>query len=107
MKNQAIPTVNTVQVNGKEVLDFSPQSTTQLVIVPLSVIQKLASLLDNSNLSEIIRTMRTKLGNHEVDTMEKYVQILQDEIDFHNTVNLLTMYQPEEERLTLVAKYSV
>jgi len=90
-------TVPTVQVNGKEVLDFTPQSTSQAAIVPLSVIQRLAAMLDTSTLQSIKRDMRVKLQDNDIDTVEKYVTMLQEEIDFHTTVNLLTMYQPTVE----------
>jgi len=99
MNTNSIPTVN---VNGKDVLDFTPQSASQSAIVPLSVIQRLAALLGTSSLESIKRQLRDKLNynNNEgvaIDTIEKYVQLLQDEVDFHTTVNLLTMYQPEEK----------
>jgi len=96
MKTPA-PTVKTVQVNGKEVLDFTPQSTSQLAIVPLSVIQKLASLLDTQSLYGIKQEMAIVLNNSEINTIEQYVKVLQEEIDFHNTVNLLTSYEPQRE----------
>lgn len=98
MNTQSNTTVNTVQVNGKEVLDFTPQSTSQSAIVPLSVIQKLASLLHNDSLTNIKREMIEVLDETSVNTMEKYVQILQDEVDFHTTVNLLNMYQPQVDK---------
>jgi hypothetical protein len=53
--------------------------------------------------------MRNNLttGVDGVNSIEEYVKLLQNEVDFHNTVNLLTMYQPEEKKVTLVAEYSV
>lgn len=87
-------TVNTVQVNGKEVLDFTPQYDSQSAIVSLSVIQRLAGLLPITPIHKIVEDMRDKLyilpDNH---TIEDYLKLLQDELDFHTTINLLTMYE--------------
>ena len=101
MKNSS--QISTVIVNGKEVLDFTPQSTSQSAIVPLSVIQRLASLLGTESLESIKREMSRKLQDRDgnINSLEKYVQLLQNEIDFHNTVNLLTMYEPEEDAASI------
>jgi len=103
MKTEAKTNVQVpiVQVNGKEVLDFTPQSTSQAAIVPLSVIQRLAKLLGTANIREIKEEMRDKLSyGHpaDINTMEEYVSVLQEEINFHTTVNLLAMYEPQLEK---------
>jgi len=97
MKRTVSPTVKVIEVNDREILDFTSESTSELVIIPLSVAQKLADLLTNIDLDAVIIQLRNRLGDSDINTIEGYLQVLQEELDFHNTVNLLTTYEPNLE----------
>ena len=86
------PTIPTVNINGQEVPNFADvQSTTELAIVSLNVINKLAALLPQASLGTIKRELREQLDG--ISTMEQYINVLQNEIDFHRTVNLIQSYE--------------
>lgn len=90
-----VNTVPTVNVNGREVLDFTPDYTTQSAIVSLNVIQRLAGLLPVNTIENITKDLRYELGN--ITNINDYLKLLQDELDFHSTVNLLTMYESNKD----------
>jgi len=84
----------TVTVNGKEVINFVPDNNTQAAIVSLNVIRRLASLLPSGAFREIKQRMMADIDDS--DSIADYVKLLEDEVDFHRTVNLLTAYQQVE-----------
>ena len=89
-------TISTVIIEGKEVPNFSVPQSTDLAVVSLDVIIKLASLLPSASLSEIKNELKDKL--HYAHNMEEYINVLQREVDFHKTVNSITMYNVEVQR---------
>lgn len=89
--------IPTVTVNGQEVPNFVPANDVQAAIVPLVVLQKLASLLPSANLDEIKRDMRAQIS--QAEDIQQYVDALETEVNFHKTINLIAMYSVPAERL--------
>ena len=88
-------TVQTVTVNGREVLDFSKNTPNQCAILPLSVVKRLATFLNDTNLDDIKRRMIRSINADLTNDMQSYLNILQEEIDFHNTVGAIADYEGE------------
>lgn len=91
MENQK-QTVHTKEF-GKVELIAPSNSYQQPVIVEKSVVTRLAQLLQKSSLLSIKRQFSTLLEG--VDSIEEYVELLQDELAFHRTVNILTTISPK------------
>lgn len=82
--------LNSIPVINPDIINFTPNTTSEVAIVAIPVLQKLAQSLSTASLETIKRNMANDLSsNSEIDTMEKYLQVLQTEIDFITTVNAL------------------
>ena len=86
-------TIQTVTVNGREVLDFSKNTPNQCAILPLSVVKRLATFLNDTNLDDIKRRMVRSIKADLTNDMQSYLNILQEEIDFHTTITALMEYK--------------
>ena len=101
--------LNLNQVNTQDIINFTPNTTNEVAIISIPVLQRLAQALSSTSLASIKREFRDKLSynndnGENIDTMEKYLQLLQNEIDFHTTVTALMEYQlaePAQEEITL------
>lgn len=86
--------------NGKNAINMSPESTQQLAIVNLSVIQRLAKLLPKANFNdiraEVIFNMR-KIDEDSETSLAQLIQLMEDEVAFHRSVNLIAEYNKSVE----------
>lgn len=74
---------------------IAPQSTyEQPVIVEKSVVSRLVQLLQNASFHQIKADFTDELM--EANNIEQYVQMLQDELNFHRTVNCIRELSEEE-----------
>ena len=76
-----------VDVDGQQVLVLTPDYQRPSAIVDLAVIKRLASYLPKANVREIIDTFKSNLEN--AYNIEAYVQMLEEELAFHKSVNLI------------------
>lgn len=77
-----------------EAVSFVPEVTGELAIVDLRVIKRLASYLPKAPFANIKHTLISKIS--ETTEIEEMVEILEDEIAFRRSVDLITIVQPEE-----------
>lgn len=84
-----------LDIKGQEVINFLPENQTKAALVSLNVLQKLASLLPTANLYKIKRSFQASIDN--VQTMEEYVEKLRNELEFHESVNLITLYNQHQQ----------
>ena len=103
-KNEKVETVS-ISLNGAPEIwakSLVPSLEGELAIVHLSVIQRLASLLPKANASQIIENFSYRL--RDVSTMEEFVALLEDELAFQKTVNVITTIGKENiEPIPVVA----
>lgn len=87
------PNLELVQIKGKDVMVLVPEIEGDLALVHFSVLARLAKLLPKANMREIIKNFRNKLyetETSEVITLDAYVAVLEAELAFHKSVNLIT-----------------
>jgi phage-related protein len=96
--------LNLNQVSNQDIINFTPNTTNEVAIISIPVLQRLAQALSSTSLRSIKRDFREIISNDETNTMQEYLQLLQNEIDFHTTVTALMEYQlaePAQEEITL------
>tara|TARA_R110000868_G_scaffold38320_1_gene134313 strand:+ start:4112 stop:4435 length:324 start_codon:yes stop_codon:yes gene_type:complete len=74
-------------LNGEQVADLTPNHERPLALVDLEVLGKLTDLLKTSDLFSIKRALKSLIN--DANDIEKYVSILDAEVAFHKTVNLI------------------
>jgi len=86
-----------INLNGAEmkVTNLSPQSERELAIVDLTVLQRLASYLPKADLYGIKNRLKNEIS--DVTDMAGFVALLEEELAFHKTVNLITTVTMTEE----------
>lgn len=104
--NTQKPKLQKINLNGKEVeaLNLTPQSDNGLAIVDFTVLRRLTDLLPKANLFDIKQAFIDKI--REKTTLNEFVLLLEEEMAFHKTVNLITLVYNgeqdiEDENLTL------
>lgn len=86
----------TIQLpNGRTAINFVPEDSKELCIVPLSMIKRLTENLKNLSFEEIKRHTISKMI--ETKSLKPMVEYMEDEITFHRTVNLIEKYEPANE----------
>lgn len=73
--------------NGTKALNLLPDFNGQAVIVPLSMVKRLASMLPTARLDVVVESLVSKV--REEQNLVGYVEVLEEEVAFHRTVNLL------------------
>jgi len=86
----------TIIRNGNEetIPAFVPQLEGDLAIVHLDVLQKLASMLPSASFYEIKKSLVNDI--RDMTELEDIVNRCKEFVAFHETVNLITKYQPNE-----------
>lgn len=93
--------LNSTPVANQDIINFTPNTKSEVAIIAIPVLQRLAETLSATSLETIKRNMANDLSsNPEIDTMKKYLQFLQTEIDFHTTVIALIEYKAASEEPT-------
>ena len=85
--------------NGRTAVSFVPEDSTELAIVHMSTIKKLAALLPKANPREILAAHIDTLQDfRDPRTMiQDIITESKDFITFHETVNLISTYEPVKE----------
>ena len=85
----------TIIRNGDEesIPAFVPQLEGELAIVHLDVLQKLASLLPSASVGDIRSNLVSDIRNSY--DLKEMVERCKEFVAFHETVNLITTYDPE------------
>jgi len=89
--------METIQLeNGKTAISFIADDNSPLAIVHLSVIQRLTRLLRKKNFSEIQGDIIDRITLSL--NLKDLIEIMHDEVAFHQSVNLIQEYSvPKEE----------
>jgi hypothetical protein len=82
----------TIMINGQEAALLVPEIKGQLAVVHLPTIKRLASLLPKASLTTIVEEMQVKIAN--ASSLADYAQILEEELAFHQSINLITEWIP-------------
>ncbi len=80
--------------HGRTAISFVPEDSKDLAIVHLSVIKRLADLLPKANLREIKIIFKEKV--EDTQNMIQFVNVLSEELAFHESVNLIKEYNPPD-----------
>lgn len=95
-------TIDVKLPNGKQaqVALLTPESDRPLAVVDLSVLKRLAGLLPQAEFHQIKQeTIDTIFATRN---LEELVAVMEDEIAFHNSVNLITEVKITKEAQPLV-----
>jgi len=82
---------NAIEINGKTVIDFTPDNAREICLVDLKVLRRLTSQLASSNVHKIRHSLREQIMMTE--NLETLVEICEDFAAFHRSVNLIQSYQ--------------
>ena len=81
---------NSIEINGKQVIDLTPENAREVALVDLKVLKRLTNLLGNESFSNIRHTLRTNIM--ATDNLEQLVELCEDFTSFHRSVNLVQSY---------------
>ena len=82
---------NRIEINGKQVIDFTPDNAREIALVDLKVLRRLTAMLDVSSFSSIRHSLRGQIM--EAENLETLVETCEDFAAFHRSVNLIQSYQ--------------
>lgn len=101
--NSVEPNSKIIQLsNGKTAIAFIPEITGELAIVDLNVLKRLTSLLPTTSINGTIKRLKENL--EYVLNLDEYVKVLKDEVAFHETCNLITLYEKPVDKEQEYAK---
>lgn len=96
-------TLQTINLpDGRVAKLIVPELVQELAIVDLNVIKRLAALLPQASLRTIRNEFKEKLDR--CNTMAEYVEMLRNELSFHETVNIIATISPEQVEEQRVAE---
>ncbi len=98
-------TLPSVHLNDdRQAVNFVPDlnDQQQLAVVDMDVLKYLVGLLPQADISKIMHTFFEKSqGKPEIRTIEQWCELLQSELNFHRSVNLLQQHllkpEPQEQ----------
>lgn len=97
--NNALDSEHTLKSRIDNAVSFVPNNDSELAIVPLAMLLHLTKGMSKGTSKEIIRNFRDSIQNLLYDmgdnALEIAVDIAQEFVDFHKTVNLIEMYREE------------
>jgi len=97
------------EINGKQVIDFTPDTAREIALVDLKVLKRLTEKLTSTNVEKIRHSLREQImSTNDLNTL---VEICEDFAAFHRSVNLIQSYQVtsnmescEEPRVKIVGR---
>ena len=87
-------TVTDGRGHAQEVPMLVPNFNTVLALVDLGVIQRLAALLPKANFATIRQELAEGVANAK--DLDHMLQIIEEELAFHKSVNIITTYDPRK-----------
>lgn len=81
--------------SDKPAVVLTPKFSGQLAVVDLGVIQRLASFLPEAHFGTIRRDLVAQI--ERADNLPAMLDIIEDELAFHKSINLITEYKPGSE----------
>lgn len=90
---------NAIEINGKTVIDFTPDNAREICLVDLKVLRRLTAMLDVSSFGAERHSLRTTIMN--ATNLEDLVEACEEFSSFHRSVNLIQSYTAEEFTSTM------
>lgn len=87
INNNYLSSSRVIDFNNQQVLDVTPDYNRPLALVDLNVLHKLTELLPKADFSNIRHNFREQIMN--TSNLEQLVQVSEDFIAFHRSVNLI------------------
>lgn len=87
INNNYLSSSRVIDFNNQQVLDVTPDYNRPLALVDLNVLHKLTELLPKADFSNIRHNFREQIMN--TNNLEQLVQVSEDFIAFHRSVNLI------------------
>ena len=87
INNNYLSSSRVIDFNNQQVLDVTPDYNRPLALVDLNVLHKLTELLPKADFSNIRHNFREQIMN--TSNLEQLVQVTEDFIAFHRSVNLI------------------
>jgi hypothetical protein len=82
---------NRIEINGKQVIDFTPDNAIEIALVDLKVLKRLTEQFKTSSFDKIRHSLREQIMM--TDNLETLVERCEDFAAFHRSVNLIQSYQ--------------
>jgi len=82
---------NRIEINGKQVIDFTPDNAREIALVDLKVLRRLTEQFKTSSFDKIRHSLREQIMM--TDNLETLVERCEDFAAFHRSVNLIQSYQ--------------
>lgn len=82
---------NRIEINGKQVIDFTPDNAREIALVDLKVLRRLTEQFKTSSFEKIRHSLREQIMM--TDNLETLVERCEDFAAFHRSVNLIQSYQ--------------
>jgi hypothetical protein len=83
---------NRIEINGKQVIDFTPDNTREIALVDLKVLKRLTEqFLTTKSFDKVRHSLRERIMM--ADNLETLVERCEDFAAFHRSVNLIQSYQ--------------
>mgnify|MGYP003452423110 CR=1 FL=1 len=86
--------------NGKFAIDLSPNNDRQLALVDAKVLERLVNLLPTAPFGDIKENLIDNID--QTTTIGEYLEVLEEEIASHKTVNLITELKRVENKVEYV-----
>ena len=84
--------------SGQKAISFIPDSNERTAaVVDLLTLKRITAMLAVADLNSIKRSLKMRIDN-ECFELVQLVEVLKDEVAFHETVNLITEYSPVVEQ---------
>lgn len=103
-------TIPSLHLNdGRQAFNFVPElnADQQLAVVDVDVLKYLVELLPKADIAKIMQAFHEK--TEKVETIEQWCALLQNELNFHASVNMLQQHllpaKPEPELVQKVAAH--
>jgi hypothetical protein len=85
---------NRIEINGKQVIDFTPDNAREIALVDLKVLRRLTEQFKTSSFEKIRHSLREQIMM--TDNLETLVEACEDFAAFHRSVNLVQSYMAGE-----------
>ena len=82
---------NSFEINGKQVIDFTPDNAREVALVDLKVLKRLTEKLTSMSVDKIRHSLREQIMS--TDDLNSLVEICEDFAAFHRSVNLIQSYE--------------
>jgi len=99
MEKTTPPTIEFVNLpNGKRAEMLVPNTTNKqlLCILPKPILEWLIQWTPKALMTDVIESFSSRAA--ECDTIQKWVELLQEELDFHASINMLQQYFRSEAK---------